>query len=383
MVDAPGGAAKLRRTAPFGFRYQYLAGGVNTGSGWATWNANGSFVNDYVRESRANGVVPVFTYYMLFQSSPGAREPEAKGVQTNLTNVATMGAYWRDLQLFFQRASRESTHVVLHLEPDLWGYIEQRAIGDDAATVPAQVADAGLPELIDLPNNASGFARGIVRLRDRYAPNVLLGYHLSRWGVGEDIAHTRPSDAAVDAFAMRSARFYHSLVAKFDITFSEFSDRDAGFKQFVDKDKGASWWNDADYVRFARYLRRFAVEAGQRIVLWQIPLGNTRMRSMNNTWDHYQDNRVEWFLDDPTRAHLGQYVDAGVVALLFGRGADGATCACDAASDGVTNPPAINGNVGLATTADDDGGFFKERVREFYSADSISLPNGASVGEGR
>lgn len=30
LTDAPGGAAALRASAPFGFRYQYLAGGVNT-----------------------------------------------------------------------------------------------------------------------------------------------------------------------------------------------------------------------------------------------------------------------------------------------------------------------------------------------------------------
>jgi hypothetical protein len=34
VADSPGGAAALRATAPFLFRYQYLAGGVNTGSGW-------------------------------------------------------------------------------------------------------------------------------------------------------------------------------------------------------------------------------------------------------------------------------------------------------------------------------------------------------------
>jgi hypothetical protein len=37
MSDGPGGAAAMRAVAPFAFRYQYLAGGVNTGSGWATW----------------------------------------------------------------------------------------------------------------------------------------------------------------------------------------------------------------------------------------------------------------------------------------------------------------------------------------------------------
>jgi hypothetical protein len=43
MADSPGGAAAMKQTAPFGFRYQYLAGGVNTGGGWATWNTNGNF----------------------------------------------------------------------------------------------------------------------------------------------------------------------------------------------------------------------------------------------------------------------------------------------------------------------------------------------------
>ena len=36
ISDRPGGAVAARAMAPFGFRYQYLAGGVNTGWGWAT-----------------------------------------------------------------------------------------------------------------------------------------------------------------------------------------------------------------------------------------------------------------------------------------------------------------------------------------------------------
>lgn len=58
MSDSPGGAAAMRRTAPFGFRYQYLAGGANTGSGWATWNANGDFARFYIQDSVANGIIP-------------------------------------------------------------------------------------------------------------------------------------------------------------------------------------------------------------------------------------------------------------------------------------------------------------------------------------
>ena len=47
------------------------------------------------------------------------------------------------------------------------------------------------------------------------------------------------------------------------------------------------------------------------------------MRAMNNTWDHFQDNRVQWLLGPDSRAHLRAYVAAGFVGFLFGRGADG------------------------------------------------------------
>ena len=61
VADDPNGAAALREVAPFGFRYQYLAGGVNTGAGWVTWNPGGTFASMYVRESWAHGVLPVLT----------------------------------------------------------------------------------------------------------------------------------------------------------------------------------------------------------------------------------------------------------------------------------------------------------------------------------
>ena len=46
MADNPGDAATLRAAGPFGFRYQYLAGGVNIGPGWTTWNPDGTFVKE-------------------------------------------------------------------------------------------------------------------------------------------------------------------------------------------------------------------------------------------------------------------------------------------------------------------------------------------------
>jgi hypothetical protein len=98
------------------------------------------------------------------------------------------------------------------------------------------------------------------------------------------------------------------------------------------------------------------------------------MRAMNNTWNHFQDTRVEWLLDDPSGDHLRQYADAGVVALLFGRGADGATDASDAAGDGIVDPPPINGNDRPSLNADDDGGYFRERAAAYYRAGPMPLP---------
>ena len=364
MADDPGDAAALRRAAPFGFRYQYLAGGANTGAGWATWNPNGSFVSRYDAESWANGEIPVFSYYQLLQSKPAGGN-EATVDLAHLRDPSVMAAYWKDVRLFFARARGTKT-VVLHIEPDLWGYIEQAARGDDASTVPA-VVPGGLPQ------TAAGFAQEFVRLRDQLAPNVLLAYHMSGWGTKHDILYEKPPNATVRAYATRSAAFYRSLHARFDVSFEDFSDRDAGFYA-VQQGNAKTWFSPADFARHLLYAKTFVGLAGVRMVAWQIPLGNTVMRAMNNTWGHFQDNRVQWLLGPSSRDHLRAYVAAGFVGFLFGRGADGATCACDAAKDGVTNPAPINGNTRTSISADDDGGYFKAQARAYYRGHALTLP---------
>jgi hypothetical protein len=348
LADDPGAAAALRRTAPFGFRYQYLAGGVNTGQGWSTWNPNGTFASMYVADSWRHGEIPVLTYYMLLQSKPGGGG-EAQADLTNLRDPATMASYWTDVRLLLTRV-HGTKPVVVHVEPDLWGYLEQ--------------ANA-----IDL---ASSFAQQWVKLRDELAPNVILAYHMSGWGTKHDIVYEKPPDATVRGYAAQSAAFFRSLHAHFDIAFEDFSDRDAGF--YAKNGNPNTWFKPADFRRHLLYARTFVKLAGVRMVAWQIPLGNTLMRAENDTWDHYQDNRVQWLLGDGSRARLSQYVAAGFAGFLFGRGADGNTCACDAAKDGVTNPAPIDGNTRPSLSADDDGGYFKAQARSYYRAGALPLP---------
>jgi hypothetical protein len=360
LTDPPGGAKALRQSIPrIDFRYQYLAGGVNTGQGWATWNPNGTFVDRYIGETE-KGLLPVFTYYMIRQSLPGRDNgDEPRAVLSNLRNDATMHAWLDDLRLFMKRAAKfPKKPVVLHVEPDMWGYGEQAAKGDDAATVP--VARVG---------SLRGLARKVVAIRDKLATNVVLAYHLSGWGTGVDLSTGDPGPKQTDALAERAARFYRSLGAKFDVTFTDWSDRDAAFKRRIYGAGPAVWWMAADHRRAARFIRGYSAAAGQRVAVWQLPLGNTYMRAMNNTWGHYQDNHVQWLIgEEGGRKHLEWLASAGAIGLLFGGGADGTTCACDARRDGKTNPAPIDGNSRLSYNADDDGGYFRNRARAYYGA---------------
>jgi hypothetical protein len=295
---------------------------VNTGAGWATWNPGGTFASRYVQDSWAHGVLPVLTYYMLLQSKPGGGD-EAHADLANLRNAQTMTAYWMDVRLLFRRVAGTKA-VVVHVEPDLWGYLEQ----------------AGETAL------GSSFARRWIALRDELAPNVVLAYHMSGWGTRHDIVYEDPPDAIVRAYAAQSAAFYRSLHAKFDLSFEDFSDRDAGFYEKIQGNPN-TWFAPADFHRHLLFGATFVKLTGVRLAAWQIPLGNM---TLDDTPGHYRDNRVEWLLGPNGRAHLHAYANAGYVGFLFGGGADGTTS---------------------ATT---DGGYFFAHARAYYARGALALP---------
>ena len=311
LTDSPGGAVKLK---PLGFRYQYLA------DGWPSWNPDGTFASMYVQDSWSHGVIPVLTYYVVLQSGSPAGD-EAQTDLAHLRDPQLMQAYWDDVRLLFKRV-KGTKPVVVHVEPDLWGYLEQ---ANEVAL-------------------ARSFARTWVRLRNALAPNVLLAYHMSGWGTKHDIVYEDPPDATVRAYAAQSASFYRALQTHFDLSFEDFSDRDAGFYEKV-QGNAKTWFTPADFHRHLLYGATFVKLTGLRMAAWQIPLGNT---FLDDTWGHYRDNRVQWLLT--SRAHLRAYADAGYVAFLFGGGADGTTS---------------------ATT---DGGYFFAHARAYYRQGAIRLP---------
>jgi hypothetical protein len=143
------------------------------------------------------------------------------------------------------------------------------------------------------------------------------------WGTRVDPTYSKPPLAEMDALAAKSAAFYESLHARFDLVFNDVTDRDAGFYQYV-LGNPRTWWGPADFARLNRYLAGFTHRTHTAVVLWQLPLGNT---SLPNTWGRYRDNRAQWWLGASSREHLRTTRDAGVIGLLFGGGAAGTTSA--------------------------------------------------------
>jgi len=344
------------------YRYQYLTGGVNTGDGWTTWGyPAGSFVDQYLQDSADSGYIPVFSYYQVVASAP---DPGGEEVALKLRDVSTMRDYYADWEGLMRRLGTFGKPVIVHVEPDLWGYMQLD--DDDAAMIEVQVKSSGAPSVGDFDDTAAGFARALVYLRDEYAPNVLLGFHVSSWASGKDLTANKADPAKT---ADKIAGFYRSLGVEFDLLFVDASDRDAGWYK-VQRAKD-TWWEESDFERHRAFVRSMVVATGKRAVIWQAPVGNTVYRSMDNSWGHYQDNRAQYWLGD--RAHMQALADAGVVAVLFGAGADGCTMYDDSMRDGVTNPAPINGNEQEAQYADDDGGYLRLYGGEYYRSGPIAL----------
>ncbi len=373
---------------PWKYRYQYLSGGVNSGGGWETWNSPpGAFAAFYMKDSGANGYLPVFTYYEICQSLPAkCPQDERAGDLGNLGNTATMSSYYANFRLLMQQVHTFGKPVVVQVEPDLWGYLEQAAAGGDASTVSASVSSSGFPDAAGIPNTAQGFAWALLHIRDVYAPNASLAIHASAWAAGADIASSTDPSLNFVAIADATAAFLNSAGvtgnpygSTWDAVFNDVDDHDAGWWEAQNRDNQyfTHWWDPTNttFPNFSRYLAwvsELHVQTGRQQVAWQVPVGNQYFLTENNTCGHYQDNVAQYFL-----GHTQSLFNAGLVAVLFGAGNGCQSNNTDAVGDGVTNnngQPTVdlqghcNGcNVNVSGQADDDGGFLRFLVGKYYA----------------
>jgi hypothetical protein len=239
-----------------------------------------------------------------------------------LQNASTVQAYLSSLERAAEEANG-SKAVIFNLEPDFYGYMQQlsnsssRPPGvtpNDPSSYPVALNKSGYA------NNLAGFGRYLVDLIHTTAPNTLVGPMASMWATNADPLSSTSTAAA--QMAESTAAFIEAMGgAQADLLFVEWSDRDAGSGL-------RPWWDDTDResprpTRAILWENTISHAAHKRLFLWQMPVGNM---ALNNTCDHYQDNRVAYAFSHPR-----DLADAGVAGVVFGGGAD---CMTQVWSDG-------------------------------------------------
>lgn len=378
-------AMRSQNGTAFDYRYQYLAGGVNTGNGWETWNSPpGAFATYYIQESASNHYIPALVYYELLQSNGNCGGcGEQQRDLSNLANPGVMNAYYANWALLMQKIGATHQTTLVIVEPDLWGYMQQSVVGgsNSAASVPASVASSGYGAVAGLPNTAQGFAWALLHLRDLYASNATLALHASNWATKIDISSDTNPGLNVGGVAQTEAHFLLSAgiqgnpggISRWNLLSNDVADHDSG--------QSGIWWDRANKTlpNFARYLQfigALTAETGLHAMLWQVPEGNQYFDTENNSQGHTQDNRAEYIL-----GHVSDFAHAGIIGVLFGPG-NGGTEYDDAQKDGITNPAPIstyecNGcNTHQSQYADDDGGYLRLFVGQYYQNGAYPLPAG-------
>lgn len=323
-------------SAPFDVHYLYIAGGLFdsasactsctsgcTSSGttcagggcawWGCWQDTsrppGDYVRTFVSAAKARGQLPLITYYQqLLGSGLGEGEQQLQA----LNDAAFMRRYLSDWRFVVQQVGSE--RALLHLEPDLWGYLQYFSNGDPRA-VPAQVASANSTDCAGMENNAAGLGRCMIAMARKYAPNAKVALHASSWATRIDVMGNNNASIDVPGEARKVADFLLAVGAgDSDYIVLDAADRDAGF---YDTQGRNTWWdtNNTTLPHFRQgftWARALSERMNKPNFWWQLPVGNMSLPNTNTRW---RDNRVDYFF-----AHTAEVAAARSVGFTFGAG---------------------------------------------------------------
>jgi hypothetical protein len=333
--------------SPFDLRYQYLVGGAPetgqcescsddcsvSGTWWGCWQSfsdpPGQFVRDYVVSTEQNGTVPMFTYYNWY-SVAGNIEGQEEVNRLNDGNL--LARYMADYRFLMGIIAQfPDIQMIVHLEPDLWGYANQ--LNGDPSQIQVALDDAAVAECDGMANNLTGLVECMLTVRSSIAPNALIGFHVSDWGEGIDVSMNTDPHFDVSGYAKRSAAFMINLgAAKADLVVVEMSDRDAGYN--------GSWWDTTNqtlpnFHQMMEWVKVVGQEMDLAPLWWQVPYGNM---SLTDEPYAYRDVRVDYFFDHPE-----EFAELGSLGIVFGSG------------------------LREMTTAETDGGNFLKRSADYYT----------------
>jgi hypothetical protein len=224
-----------------------------------------SYLQSKAQVAQGLGATLVVTFYDLLKrgmsagvaARPSATNGEADIVAQVLATPDLMKGYYDGFVVVLKAAASAGVTTLIHVEPDSWGFM-MWAMGvdgnKDPTTVPVKVVSSGQSDLAgqSFSEDAAGFGKALLYLRDKYAPDARMGWHASnfRSGSGGDVV----------------AAFY-SGVGEWDAIVTE--------DPHIVSD-ATSWWLsldpsavDANVSWFSTVSRASHVP----ILMWQLPIG--------------------------------------------------------------------------------------------------------------
>lgn len=369
LFENQGGTWLAQSGVPWDMRYSYFTYGW--ANNWGYGAHDGSWGGNFLSETASQGFIPAVEYYCV-NGEPGGGEAQ---FLSKVQNPTTMAEYFGDFKLLMQQAKAFGKPVVVLLEADGFGFLEEQS--GNAPSTSAAIASTGMPELASLPNTVAGWGLAFLAIRNAVgANNALLGIHVSTWASGNEIGYssvTIPLQPEVDTvynFLSPFGLTANVTGSTYDFLVGDPLDRDSDY--YATQQGQNKWWdasdtasvNSASFNRYAAWLGLWNTKANKRWILWQIPLGNSNHLDVCNNGgaqQGYKDNRAEYFFGPESTLHLTNWAQDGVVGLLFGAGAG---CQSSFGNDIYT----------------DGQSFIQSRVKSFYTAGGLPLSGGGSVG---
>ena len=334
-MDDPNPTWMKDSNVPWDVQYRYFTKGWVNNWGWG--NYDGTFAYNFFTKASGDGFLPAVQYYQMVSEQPWPND-ESKFV-AKLQTASTMKSYFSDFILFMKNVKNFGKPVLVLMEGDGFGFCQIQSNGN--SSLYAAISDSGVPELQGLPNTVYGFGLALLKIRQATgATNAYMGIHISGWATLKDLFYasvTDPMQPEIDLiynFLLPFGLNKNNVVGdEFDFMVTDPLDRDSDFYRLTMNQN--RWWDAADsasinsqsFNRHIEYIRLFNQKSGKKFILWQIPLGNSNSKNVDNSNNNiagegYKDNRPEYFFGDGGNGicHCRKYAEAGVYALLFGRG---------------------------------------------------------------
>ncbi len=244
--------------------------------------------------------IPTVTFYRMLNvgEDSGYSGTEPQIVQQMLANPDAVRDYLDDFIALLEILDDRQTPVLVHVEPDSWGFMMWAFDGfdgvggnPDASSVPVSLSGAEHPDLQgqSFSDDAGGLGQALLHLRDQKAPDVRMGWHASNFRVG-----TKPE--VVTSF--------YSSMGDWDVIVTEPP-------HMVGAGPGAWDAGETDNAANYTWLSTVSAQTDLPILIWQT----------------YVEDAEPYIGDWPVnKANMASLADNGVAGVLWDPNGNGGNC---------------------------------------------------------